>query len=177
MVLGKHSGRHAFEDRLQSLGFSLGAEDLNAAFEQFKKLADRKKVVSDDDIAALISDQSMEIVDGYQIVRFVVSSGSTVPSTAAVRLLRGEQEREDVSLGDGPINAAFNAINRIVDGEFTLEGFSVRSVTEGEDALGEAVVKLSRGGETVTGRGLSTDIIEASIKAYVSGVNKLMVRK
>jgi len=177
MVLGKHSGRHAFEDRLQSLGFSLSAEDLNAAFEQFKKLADRKKVVSDDDIAALISDRSVEIGDGYQIVRFIVNSGSTVPATAAVRLSRGEEEREDVSLGDGPINAAFNAINRIVDGAFALEGFSIRSVTEGEDALGEAVVKLGRGGETVTGRGLSTDIIEASIKAYVNGVNKLMARK
>jgi len=175
MVLGKHSGRHAFEDRLQSLGFSLSAEDLNTAFEQFKKLADRKKVVSDDDIAALISEKSVEIGDGYQIVRFIVSSGSTVPATAAVRLKHGEQEREDVSLGDGPINAAFNAISGIVDGAFTLDGFSIRSVTEGEDALGEVTVRIKKGKRLYVGRGVASDILEASIRAYVDAINRYLV--
>lgn len=176
MVLGKHSGRHAFEDRLNALGFSLSKEELDTTFEQFKILADRKKVVNDDDIVALAGDQSLEIGDGYQIVRFVVNSGSTIPATAAIKLRRGDEEREEASTGDGPINAAYNAIDRIVDVCFELTDYSIRSITEGDDALGEAVVKLKRGDELVTGRGLSTDIIEASIKAYINGVNKLAAR-
>ncbi|MCL2080770.1 MAG: 2-isopropylmalate synthase [Oscillospiraceae bacterium] len=176
IVLGKHSGRHAFEDRLNSLGFSLSKEDVESAFAQFKMLADRKKVVSDDDIIALISDKSLEIENGYQCVRFVVNSGSTIPAMAAVKLKKDDVEKEDSSTGDGPIDAVFNAIDRIVDRHYTLLDYSIRSVTEGEDALGEAIVKLGRGNEIVTGRGLSTDIIEASVKAYLSGVNKLAMK-
>ncbi len=177
MVLGKHSGRHAFEDRLKEIGFDLKPEELDKAFDQFKQVADRKKVVSDDDIAALVSDAAFEIGDGYQIVRFVVNSGSTIPATAAIKLRHEEQETEEASTGDGPINAAFNAIDRIVNTEFELIDYAIRSITEGEDALGEAIVKLKRGDEVVTGRGLSTDIIEASIKAYLSGINKLVVKR
>lgn len=176
MVLGKHSGRHAFEDRVNTLGFSLSKEDLESAFEQFKMLADRKKVVSDDDIIALIGDKTLEIESGYQCVRFVVNSGSTISATAAIKLKKDDFEKEDSSTGDGPINAVFNAIDRIVDRDYTLHDYSIRSITEGEDALGEAVVKLGHGDEIVTGRGLSTDIIEASIKAYLSGINKLAIK-
>lgn len=176
MVLGKHSGKHAFEDRIKTLGFSLSKDDIQSAFEQFKMLADRKKVVSDDDIIALISDKTLEIESGYQCVRFVVNSGSTIPATAAIKLKKDDEEKEDSSTGDGPINAVFNAIDRIVDRDYTLFDYSIRSVTEGEDALGEAIVKLGYGDEIVTGRGLSTDIIEASIKAYLSGINKLAMK-
>jgi len=176
MVLGKHSGRHGFTDRLQSLGFDLSKEEIDKAFEKFKKLADRKKVVSDDDIIALISDKSFEIDGGYQCVRFVVNSGSTIPAVAAIMLKKDDEEKEDSSTGDGPIDAVFNAIDRIVDRRYTLLDYSIRSITEGEDALGEAVVKLKRDNEIVTGRGLSTDIIEASIKAYLSGINKLALK-
>ncbi|MDR1692446.1 MAG: 2-isopropylmalate synthase [Oscillospiraceae bacterium] len=177
MVLGKHSGRHAFEDRLKDLGFDLSGEALTAAFGQFKKLADRKKAVSDEDIAALAGEQTLEIADGYHIERFVVNSGSTISAMATVKLSRGDEVQEEASTGDGPINAAFNAISRIVGGGHELEDFSIRSVTEGGDALGEAVVKLKRGNEIITGRGLSTDILEASIKAYVNGINKMAVRR
>ncbi len=175
MVLGKHSGRHAFEDRLVNLGFKLEKAELESVFDQFKQLADRKKVVSDDDIIALASDKSYVMGSGYQIVRFVVNSGSTIPATAAIKLKKDDQEIEEASTGDGPINAVFNAVNRIVDCAFSLEDFSIRSITEGQDALGEAIVKLKKGDEVVTGRGLSTDIIEASIKAYVNGINRLLL--
>jgi 2-isopropylmalate synthase len=176
MVLGKHSGRHGFNDRLQSLGFDLSKEEMESAFEKFKALADRKKIISDDDIIAILSDKSFEIEGGYQCVRFVVSSGSTIPAMAAIMLKKDDEEKEDSSTGDGPIGAVFNAIDRIVDRRYTLLDYSIRSVTEGEDALGEAIVKLKRNGEIVTGRGLSTDIIEASIKAYLSGINKLALK-
>ena len=176
MVLGKHSGRPVLEERLQELGFSPNPEELRRVFEQFKLLADRKKLVTDDDLIALMRDKPAEIQNGYEIVRFVVNAGSTIPATAAIKLRRDGQEQEEASTGDGPINAAFNAIDKIVAMEFTLVDYSIRAVTAGEDALGESVVKLRRGNETVTGRGLSTDIIEASIKAYVNGINKLAAR-
>ncbi len=177
MVLGKHSGRHAFEDRLKSLGVELTPEDLTEAFERFKALADRKKVVGDDDILALIHEKNLELDSGYSCARFVVNSGSTIPATATIKLVKDDEEAEEASTGDGPIDAAFRAIDRIVNEQFDLVDYSLRSVTEGEDALGEAIVKLKRNNEIVTGRGLSTDIIEASIKAYVNGVNKLIVHK
>jgi 2-isopropylmalate synthase len=174
MVLGKHSGRHGFNDRLKSLGFDLSKEEIESAFEKFKKLADRKKIVSDDDIIALISDKSYEIEGGYQCVRFVVNSGSTIPAMAAIMLKKDDEEKEDSSTGDGPIDAVFNAIDRIVDRRYTLLDYSIRSVTEGEDALGEVIVKLTLDGRKTTGRASSTDIIEASILAYLNGINKLM---
>jgi len=124
----------------------------------------------------IISDKSLEIDSGYRCVRFVVNSGSTIPAMAAIRLEKDGVETEDSSTGDGPINAVFNAIDRITDKHYTLLDYSIRAVTEGEDALGEATVKLGRGNEIVTGRGLSTDIIEASIKAYLSGINKLALK-
>ncbi|MCL2085131.1 MAG: 2-isopropylmalate synthase [Oscillospiraceae bacterium] len=177
MVLGKHSGRHAFESRLAELGFSLSPDELERMFERFKELAGRKKIVADADIIALVGDKTLEFSDGYKYVRFVVNSGSTIPATAAIKLVRDGVEQEEASTGDGPIDAVFNAIDRIVKSDFTLTDYSLRSITEGEDALGEAIVKLKMGEVTATGRGLSTDIIEASIKAYLNGVNKLLLHK
>jgi 2-isopropylmalate synthase len=173
MVLGKHSGRHALTERLAELGYSLSEEEIEEAYERFKLLADRKKLVSDDDIIALVSEKSFEVSGGYKLERFIVLNGSNLPATATIKLSRDDAEYEEACTGDGPINAAYNAVNRIAGGEFLLTDYSIRSVTEGEDALGEAIVKLRRGHESATGRGLSTDIIEASIKAYINGVNKI----
>jgi 2-isopropylmalate synthase len=173
MVLGKHSGRHALEERLAELGFSHGGADIDVTYERFKLLADRKKLVSDDDIIALVAEKHFELSGGYTLERFIVLSGTALPATATVKLSRDGAEFEEASTGDGPINAAYNAIDRIAGGGYSLADYSIRSVTEGEDAQGEAIVKLRSGGELVTGRGLSTDIIEASIKAYLNGINKL----
>ena len=131
-------------------------------------------MVLDRDLEAIVSDRMAEVPEVYRLSRFIINSGNTISATATVALAYGGQETEAVSIGDGPVDAAFKAINRITGREYVLDDFSLHSVTEGQDALGEAVVKLSYGDVSVTGRGLSTDVIEASIKAYINGVNKIL---
>ncbi len=174
MVLGKHSGSHAFEERLIELGYTFEAAEISKLFERFKALADRKKTVTDDDICAIAGSKEQVISSQYNFVRFIATAGNTIPATAVVRLIKDGVEEEEACMGDGPIDAAFNAINRMINKQLVMEDYQIHSVTQGEDALGEVVVKLRNGGETVTGRGLSTDIIEASIRAYLNGINKLM---
>ncbi len=173
MVLGKHSGRHAFEDRLSSLGYHLSKERLDEAFNHFKVLADKKKLVVDGDIEALVQQKAVDIPATYRVERFVINSGNTITSTAAVTLSNGDS-REEVATGDGPIDAAFMAIDKVVGIEFELDDFALHSVTEGKDAQGEVIVKIAKDGQLYTGRGLSTDVIEASVKAYVNAINKMI---
>lgn len=176
MVLGKHSGKHAFLERLEQLGYQKIPEDLLArSFEQFKVLADRKKVITDRDIEALISSDRYQIAETYQLESFVVNSGTVISATAVVKLIKDGESYEHVARGSGPIDAAFKAIDRIVKQSFPLQNYSIQSVTEGEDALGEVVVKIMKGDEAITGRGLSTDILEASIKAYLNAINKALI--
>lgn len=172
-VLGKHSGRHAFDDRMNELGYHLTAEELDAAFVKFKALCDKKKVIFDYDLEALIGAHTEERFTRYNLVNFVINSGNMISTTAVIRLTDGEQEIERVALGDGPVDAAFKAINAIVNADLTLESYRLNSVTGGEDALGEAVVRIRYDKRSVVGRGISTDVIEASIRAYINGVNKL----
>ena len=174
MILGKHSGRHAFEDRLKVLGYQLNKEQLDASFEEFKKLADRKKTVTDRDIEALIHQKQIHIPQIYQLERFVINSGNTITSTAAVKIKKGTECMEEVATGDGPIDAAFNALDKLVGFRFQLEDYSIQSVTEGKDALGEVIVKTKKEKKTYTGRGVSTDIVEASVKAYINAINKML---
>ena len=173
IVLGKHSGRHAFEDRLRELGYSLDKEKLDKTFEKFKALADKKKVIKDRDLEALVGAVPVSGEERYTLDRFVINSGNTITSTAVIRVKRGDEMFERTASSDGPINAAFRAINKIVGKEVELEDYSLRSMTDGEDAQAEAICKISiDGGDIVTGRGVSTDVIEASIKAYINGINK-----
>ncbi|MTI65983.1 MAG: 2-isopropylmalate synthase [Firmicutes bacterium] len=174
MVLGKHSGRHAFEDRLKELGYNLSKDELSNAFKQFKDLTDKKKVVYNRDIEALITNKVMEIPEIYKLDRFVINSGNTITAIASVKLINNNKEIEDASNGDGPVDAAFKAIDKIVGLEYDLEDYSLNSVTEGKDAQGEAIVKIIKDGKMYTGRGLSTDIVESSIKAYLSAINKML---
>lgn len=175
LVLGKHSGRHAFNDKLVQLGYILTKEELDIAFKKFKDLADKKKDVFDRDIDALVSGQKIEVPKTFELERFVINSGNTITSTATVRVKKdNETIIEEVAVGEGPIDASFKAIEKIVDRNFELEDFSLSSVTEGEDALGDAVIKLKDNGHIYVGRGLSTDIIEASITAYINAVNKII---
>ena len=173
IVLGKHSGRHAFEDRLQALGYSLDKDKLDKAFAKFKILADKKKIIKDRDIEALVGAVPVSGSERYTLINFVVNSGNTITSTAVIKLKKGEETFERVAASDGPVNAAYRALNKIVEKDFVLEDYSLKAMTEGEDAQCEAIVKLSYdGSDWVTGRGVSTDVIEASIKAYVNGINK-----
>ncbi|MCT4618435.1 MAG: 2-isopropylmalate synthase [Marinisporobacter sp.] len=174
MVLGKHSGKHAFEDRLKALGYDLSKEEIIKAFGQFKELADKKKTIYDDDIEAIITRNTIAYPEVYKLQRFVINSGNTITSTASVILVNNDQEIEEVSIGDGPVDAAFKAIEKMVGIDMTLGDYKLHSVTEGKDAQGEAIVKLKHNEKIYTGRGLSTDVVEASIKGYIGAVNKIL---
>jgi 2-isopropylmalate synthase len=177
MVLGKHSGRHAFEEKVKTIGYQLSKEELDRAFKEFKQLADKKKEVYNRDIEAIISRDSIEIPKVYELERFVINTGNIITSTATVVLKNYNEEIEEVSTGDGPIDAAFKAIEKIVSLNTSLEDYSLNSVTEGKDAQGDAIVKLRKGEKIYVGRGLSIDVVEASINAYLSAVNKILFEK
>ncbi len=173
MVLGKHSGKHAFEDRVKSLGYDLTAEQIVSAFEQFKIIADKKKTVTDRDIEAILGNKRIDEGGKIELVMYTVSTGSNAQATSAVTLKVDGELKMETAIGDGPIDACFNAIDKIIGGIATLDSYNIQSVTEGVDALGEVIVKLKTENDKVTGRGLSTDIIEASVKAYINGLNKI----
>ncbi len=175
MVLGKHSGKHALEQRLKDLGFQMTQEELVEVFEKFKALADKKKTITDDDLIALVGMDLNDMPDGYECVRFVVNSGSTIPATSTVRLKHSGEEIEEAAMGDGPIDATYKAINKIIKMDIELADYSIRSISDGHDALGEVIVKIKYKEGIYTGRGVSTDIIESSIKAYLNGINKVQI--
>lgn len=173
MVLGKHSGKHAFGERIRELGFEVEGEELEKAFARFKEVADKKKTVTDQDILALIHTQKTVMMPVYELKSFVINAGTDISATATVKLEKDGQVLESVATGSGPIDAAFSAMDHIIQSGAELETYSIQAVTEGEDALGEVTVRLRHNGQTITGRGVSTDILEASIKAYVNGMNKI----
>jgi len=174
LVLGKLSGSHAFEDRLKDLGYELSSERVAEIFVKFKELADRKKVIFDRDIEALITEKAADQPEWYRLNHHQVVSGSQMMATASVRVETLNEVIEQAACGDGPVDAAFKAIEKAVGMEFCLKDYQIKAVTSGEDALGEATVWLEQGGTVFSGRGLSTDIIEASAKAYVSAINKVL---
>jgi 2-isopropylmalate synthase len=175
MVLGKHSGRHAFVDRVKALGFHPEQDVVDQVFSQFKELADRKKVVTDKDIEALMENRVAAVEEIYTLANFVINSGNSMTATASVALKHKDgQLFEDVSTGDGPVDAAFKAIERIAGVEYTLEDYTIHAVTGGKDAQGEVSVRIRSVEHTYKGRGLSTDIIEASIKACLNAVNRML---
>jgi 2-isopropylmalate synthase len=178
LVLGKLSGRHAFKERLAEMGYSLNDEDLNRAFKAFKELADKKKKVADRDIESLVAQELRSVSEVYRIDRIQVTCGDRGIPTAAVRLIGPDGKiLEDAALGTGPVDAVCKAINRLVDVANTLTEFSVKSVTEGVDAIGEVLIRIESEGVTYTGRGADTDIIFASAKAYVNALNRLLSAK
>ncbi len=175
MVLGKHSGRHAFEERLVELGFNPPPEEVAVLFAEFKSLADRKKTVGDRDLEALARGKTMAPPETWKLDRFVINSGIGLTATSAVSLVHCDGTRkEGVAGGDGPIDASFNAIDSILGMDPTLEDFSLSAVTGGKDAQGEARVRIVREGRRFNGLGLSTDVIEASVRAYVAAINALV---
>lgn len=176
MVFGKHSGRHAIENRLKELGHNLSQEEMNVFFDSFKELADKKKKINDADLEALIGHKvKAQASSEYTLDRFTVNSGNYVTSNAIVRLCNNGKLMEEVAIGDGPVDAAFKAVDKIIKAPaHSLDDYSIQGVTGGKDALGEVFLRIRCGDEIVTGRGLSTDIIEASIIAYVNGLNKLL---
>ncbi|NLJ98059.1 MAG: 2-isopropylmalate synthase [Tissierellia bacterium] len=178
MILGKHSGRHAFKDRVQSLGFELNEEEIENAFTEFKLLADQKKQIFDNDIEAIITKKISDKDNRYRLNRFVINSGNTITTTASVVLNIDEKDIEGISFAGGPVDAAFRAIEQCFDMDIVLEDYSLQSITEGADALGYATVKLRYDGEIYSGRGISINVVEASINAYIDAINKIdIIRK
>ncbi len=178
LVLGKHSGKHAVDDRLRTLGYTLTPDELAACFEQFKVLCDKKKAVTDADLEAIAESLPDKEDDreapGYRLNWFSVHTSNFTTATCTVSLVKDEEKFEDVCLGDGPIDAAFNAIDKIVKPvEHTFDIYNIHSISEGKDTLGDVTIKLTAGNRTYTGKGLSTDIMEASILAYIKAINKL----
>ena len=177
LVLGKHSGRHAFAHRLAELGYDFADLQIEELFESFKTLADRKKNVTDRDIMALAESRMnavSETADQWALDHFVVNSGNHMTSTACVTLRRGKKLFEEVAIGNGPVYAAVRAIEKIIKHPFALEDYQLQAVTEHRDAQGEARVKISDGSGVYRGRGVSTDVIEASLLACLAAVNRML---
>jgi 2-isopropylmalate synthase len=178
LVLGKTSGRHAFRERLAELGYSLSEENFNRAFTAFKDLADKKRDVTDKDIQSIVAEEKRTVSEVYHLDRIQVTCGDRGIPTAAVRLIGPDGKvLADAALGTGPVDAVYEAINRIVKVPNELTEFSVNSVTEGIDAIGEVLIRIESEGTTYTGRGADTDIIVASAKAYMNALNRLLTSK
>ncbi len=178
LVLSKLSGKHAFKERLSELGYSLSEEALKRAFHGFKELADKKKEISDRDIESLIAEELRTVIEVYHLDHVEVSCGDHSLPTASVRLIDPDgRSLADAALGTGPVDAVCKAINRIVGIPNELTEFTVKSVTEGIDAIGEVLIRIESDGVTYTGRGASTDIIVASAKAYMNALNRLLASK
>jgi 2-isopropylmalate synthase len=177
LVMGKHSGRHAFREKLKELGYELGDNALEDAFKRFKDLADKKKHVYDEDIAALVDDEIAAAHDRIKLVSLSVIAGTHGPQRATMKLEIDSKVYTEEAEGNGPVDATFNAIKRIVPHTAKLALFQVHAVTEGTDAQAEVSVRLEEDGKTVIARGADPDTLVASAKAYINALNKLALKR
>lgn len=172
LVLGRHSGLHGFKNRLSELGLSLSEEEVKKAYGKFLEIADRKKEVYDDDLYVIVSDQLGHETETYGLDYFNIQSGNMAVPTATVRIADGGERHEEAATGDGPVDAIFNAIDRALGIQTKLLEYVVQAVTPGKQAIGEVSVSLEIDARKFVGRGASTDILEASAKAYVNALNR-----
>ena len=177
LVMGKHSGSHAFREKLKELGYTLGDNQLKDAFKRFKDLADRKKIIYDEDIEALVDDQIGHQGERIRVEALTVIAGTMGPQTATLTLAMDDQHMTKQAIGNGPVDAIFNAIKGLIAHEARLELYQVHAVTEGTDAQAEVSVRLSENGRSVTGRGADPDTMVASARAYVAALEKLMAKR
>ncbi len=174
MVLGRHTGRHGFADRCGQLGYKLTDAEIEKAYQKFLEIADKKKEVFDEDIAAIVNDEVHIVEHIYELehLRVVIDTGAA--PLADVRIRSKDKSKQSSATGDGPVDAVYEAIRKATGHSPKLENYSIKAVTSGKEALGEAIVKISEKGKTYIGRGVSTDIIEASAKAYVDAINRMV---
>ncbi|MDP1599085.1 alpha-isopropylmalate synthase regulatory domain-containing protein, partial [Phenylobacterium sp.] len=177
LVMGKHAGRAGFREKLKELGYELGQNALNEAFQRFKDLADKKKHVFDDDIVALVDDALASGADRIQVKHLRVIAGTDGPQEATLTVSVDGDERSATATGDGPVDAVFNAIHEVVPHTAMLRLFQVHAVTEGTDAQAQVSVRLEEDGRIATGQAADTDTLTASAKAYVNALNNLFARK
>ena len=177
LVMGKHSGRHAFKEKAKELGYILADNQLNDAFYRFKDLADKKKEVFDDDIIALIDDEFSKGLDVIKLISLSIYAGTEGPQFADLKLEIDGELKQNKSEGDGPVDALFNSIRSLIPHTASLQLYQVHAVTEGTDAQAEVSVRLHESGKTVIGRGADTDTLVASARAYISALNRLIVKR
>jgi 2-isopropylmalate synthase len=177
LVLGKHSGRHAFRDRLAKMGIVLTEEEIERAYKRFIELADKKKSIYDDDLMSIARDEMREFVAAYTLEYLHVAAGTGTVPTATVRLRHGARVLQDAGCGDGPVDATLKTIDRITRIRGKLLDFSLQAITVGKDAMGEVSLRVAFGQETIGGKAASTDIVDAAAKAYLSCVNRLLFNR
>ncbi len=177
IILGRHSGRHGLKARLEEMGYHLTEEKLDRSYKLFLKLADKKKEIYDEDLRLIMGDEILSEEPACALKYLHVFLGTNAIPTATVRLLKNGDDVQESATGDGPVDAVFNAIDRALSTDYTVQDYQVRSVTSGRKALGEVYVRIRNGQAEAHGRGVSTDIIEASGKAYLQAINSLMRKK
>ncbi len=178
LVMGKHSGRHALRVRLEELGYKLSPEELNRAFVRFKEIADKKKEVSDRDLEAIVADETRPAQEFFRLKLVQVSCGNGLVPTATVELVKPDgTEARTVAIGTGPVDAAYKAIDMIANIPSRLLEYTVHAVTGGIDALGEVTIRIQEDGKSYTGHGADMDIVVASVKAYLTALNKVMANR
>jgi len=173
VVLTARTGRHGLRDRLKKLGYTLSQQELNQAYQRFLTVADKKQEVFDEDLVAIVHDEIHPLPETYQLEYLHIYSGTSAIPTATVRLRIKEEMREGAAIGDGPVDAVCKAISAVTKTSAKLVKYEIQAVTSGTEAMGEVKVQLEESGRKVIGRGASTDVIEASAKAYIDGLNKL----
>jgi 2-isopropylmalate synthase len=173
VVLTARTGRHGLADRLQKLGYNLSQQELEQAYHRFLVVADKKQEVFDEDLVAILHDEFHPVPETYQLDYIHIYSGTSAIPTATVRLRVPDGIREGAAIGDGPVDATCKAIAAVTRTSAKLARYEIRAVTSGTEAMGEVTMQLEEDGRRVMGRGASTDVIEASAKAYIDGLNKL----
>jgi 2-isopropylmalate synthase len=177
LVLGKHSGRHALESRLTKLGYKLSPKEMELVFADFKNLADKKKEVFDEDLIALVDKEILSIPKTYELVDMTVETGTRKEARVALKIKFKGQVMTAEGMGSGPVDAAYKLIDKMIGLKTKLLDYQIKSVTIGKDAQGEVTVKVEgERGEVILGQGLSTDVIEASVYAYLDAINKIFYR-
>ena len=174
IYLTVHDDAESVAKAVEQLGYDLSEEDKVKVYEAFHNIAVRKEQVGIRELDAIVAAAAMQVPSAYQLDTYVVNAGNTIASSAHIRLKRREQTLEGVCLGDGPIDAAFLAIEQITGHHYELDDFQIQAVTEGREAMGQTIVRLRSGGKLYSGRGISTDIVGASIRAYLSALNKIV---
>ena len=174
LYLTVHDEAESVLKAVATLGYDLSEEDGPKVVEEFRKIAAKKEQVSIRELDAIVASAAMQVPQTYQLESFVINSGNTISSTAHMKLIKNGQTLEGVCIGDGPIDAAFLAIESITGRHYELDDFQLKAVTEGREAMGQTIVRLRSGGKLYSGRGISTDIVCAGINAYISALNKIV---
>ena len=174
IFLTAHDTEDALASAVIKLGYDLSKEDIQKVYEAFKQIADKKEKVSFKELDAIVASSAMQVPSTYKLDTYVITSGNTISATAHIKLIKNDVTVEGVYIGDGPIDAAFQAIENITGCHYELDDFQLQAVTEGREAMGQTLVKLRAGGKVYSGSGISTDIVGAGIKAYLSALNKIV---